>query len=68
MTSPFFRFWKQKRTTRVLRELTSCEIILNNLAENADPVSCLCYELCLLNVSMDVFLGLHMCKNVMDTV
>ena len=63
-----FQVLKQKGTTGALRELASCEIISKNLVEKEDSVICLCYELCLLNVIMDVFLGLHMCKSVMDLV
>ena len=63
-----FQVLKQKETIEALRELASCEIISKNIVGNAGPFICLCYELCLLYVSMDVFLGLHMCKNIMDTV
>jgi len=63
-----FQVLEAKGTTWALRELTSCEILSKNLVGNADSVIYLCYELWLLNVSMDVFLGLHICKNIMDTV
>ena len=63
-----FQVLEAKGTTWALRELTSCEILSKNLVGNADSVIYLCYELWLLNVSMDVFLGLHICKNIMGMV
>ena len=68
ITLPFFSFWKQKGTVRALRRLVCCETLLKNLVGNADPDMCLCYELYLVNISMNVFLGLHMCKIIIDMV
>ena len=67
-TSLFFGFWKQKGIVRALGKLASCETLLKNLLGNAYPNMCLCYDLCLVNISMDVFLGLHIYKNIMDIV
>ena len=68
MTSSFFRFWKQKGTTRALRELAGYEVISKNLVGNVDPVICLGYELCSLSAGMNVFLGWNICKNIIDMV
>jgi len=55
MTSPFFKSLKQKEIVRALRKLARYETLLKNLAGNANPGMCLCYQLCLINVSVDVF-------------
>ena len=68
MTSSFFRFWNQKGIARALGKLAYCETLLKNLVGNANLDMCLCYELCLVNIGVDVFLGLYMCKNIINMV
>jgi len=59
---PIFQVFEAKR------DHMSIKIILKNLVGNANPIICLCYELGLFNVSTDIFLGSHMCKNIIDTL